>query len=135
MTPDTSRPVPHTAPHTLTVEVSLPRSEVAVVALGGELDVDTATELHYQLANQLHHGRRHLVLDLGDVPFMDSSGLNIVIRAQQETRRIDGSLRLAAPTPAVRRVLELTGVSLTTPVHDSVDRALAAHDGQREPSG
>ncbi|MCD0483851.1 STAS domain-containing protein [Streptacidiphilus sp. ASG 303] len=111
----------------MTVEVSVPDPDVAVVAITGELDVDTATELHFQLANQLHHGRRHLVLDLADVPFMDSSGLNIVIRAQQETRRAEGSLRLARPTPAVRRIIDLTGVSITTPVHDGLDEALAEH--------
>ncbi|AXI81152.1 STAS domain-containing protein [Peterkaempfera bronchialis] len=114
----------------MTVEVHLPEPELAVVSVAGELDVDTATELHYQLANQLHHGRRHLVLDLTAVPFMDSSGLNIVIRTQQETRRVGGSLRLAGPTAAVRRIIDLTGVGITTPVHDTVDEALARHRGE-----
>ncbi|MGW7002095.1 STAS domain-containing protein [Streptomyces sp. NPDC054933] len=111
-----------TAP--LSVDVVVCQPELAVVTIGGDLDIDTTTELHYQLANQISYGRRHLVLDLSAVPFMDSSGLNIVLRTLQEARRIDGSVRLAAPTAAVRRILELTGVALAAPIHDTVDEAI-----------
>ncbi|WP_377272400.1 STAS domain-containing protein [Peterkaempfera sp. SMS 1(5)a] len=116
--------------HGLTVEVSLPRSEVAVVVIEGELNADTAAALRDRLTEQLHLGRRYLILDLTGVPFMDSSGLNTVMRAQQETRRVRGSLRLAAPAPAVSRLIELTGVAMTVPVHGSVDEALAEHRRQ-----
>ena len=111
-----------TAPLSLDVVVRQP--DVAVVSIGGDLDMDTATELHYQLANQIAHGRRNLVLDLSAVPFMDSSGLNIILRTLQEARRIDGSVQVAAPTPAVRRILELTGVALAMPIRDAVDEAV-----------
>ncbi|MEU6172463.1 STAS domain-containing protein [Streptantibioticus parmotrematis] len=112
----------------LVVEVDVPESWLAVVKIGGELDVDTATKLHHQLANQIAHGRKHLVLDMEEVPFMDSSGLNIVLRVNREVRLVDGSVRIAAPTSGVRRLLELTGVNLNTPVHDTVEQAVrAAH--------
>ncbi|MFF7408230.1 STAS domain-containing protein [Streptomyces lydicus] len=110
----------------LNVEVTVVDPEVAVVAVQGDLDADTGTYLHHQLANQLVHGRRHLVLDLRAVPFMDSSGLGIIIRAINDTKRVDGSVRLAALSPALRRLLDLTGISVTTPVHADPDEALAA---------
>ncbi|PWI42852.1 STAS domain-containing protein [Streptomyces sp. ICBB 8177] len=110
----------------LVVEVAVPESWLAVVRIGGELDVDTATKLHHQLANQIAHGRKHLVLDMEEVPFMDSSGLNIVLRVNREVRLVDGTVRIAAPTSAVRRLLELTGVNLNTPVHDTVEQAVEA---------
>ncbi|MCQ4041079.1 STAS domain-containing protein [Streptantibioticus rubrisoli] len=111
-----------TAP--LSVDVVVRQPDVAVVSIGGDLDMDTATELHYQLANQIAHGRRNLVLDLSAVPFMDSSGLNIILRTLQEARRIEGSVQVVAPTPAVRRILELTGVALAMPIRDTVDAAV-----------
>lgn len=110
----------------LSIDVTTPREGVALVIVKGYLDVDTATELHYHLANQMHHGRRHLLLDLSSVPFMDSSGINIVLRAYKETRQADGSVGLIDPAPAVRRILDLTGVSLTVPSFGSADDALAA---------
>ncbi|MEU8588929.1 STAS domain-containing protein [Streptomyces sp. NPDC048664] len=117
----------------LSIDVATPREGVALVTVEGYLDVDTATELHYHLANQMHHGRRHLLLDLSSVPFMDSSGINIVLRAYKETRQADGSIGLIDPTPAVRRILDLTGVSLTVPSFGSADDALAAVEAPTEP--
>jgi stage II sporulation protein AA (anti-sigma F factor antagonist) len=108
----------------LSIDVTLPREDVALVAVKGFLDVDTATELHHHLANQVHHGRRHLLLDLSEVPFMDSSGINIILNAYKETRQVGGSVGLIDPAPAVQRILDLTGVSLTVPSFKSADDAL-----------
>lgn len=116
------------AQNPLSVEVSLPREDVALVVVEGHLDLDTATEFQAHLANQLHHGRRHFLLDLSAVPFMDSSGMNIILRVYQEARDLPGSVHVIAPTPAVRRVLDLTGVSLTVPISESVQEALALID-------
>ncbi|MFD8523568.1 STAS domain-containing protein [Streptomyces capillispiralis] len=113
----------------LSVEVTLPREDVALLTVEGYLDVDTATEFQHHLANQLHHGRRHFLLDLSAVPFMDSSGMNIILRVYQEARELPGSVHIISPTPAVRRILDLTGVSITVPVSESVDEALERVDG------
>jgi stage II sporulation protein AA (anti-sigma F factor antagonist) len=115
----------------LSVEVELPAEDVALITVEGYLDVDTATELQHHLANQLHHGRRHFLLDLSEVPFMDSSGMNIILRTYQETRDLPGSVHIISPTPAVRRVLDLTGVSITVPVSQSTEEALERVDRAR----
>ncbi|MEU5523033.1 STAS domain-containing protein [Streptomyces sp. NPDC093250] len=122
----------HIAQDPLSVEVTLPREDVALLTVEGYLDVDTATEFQHHLANQLHHGRRHFLLDLSAVPFMDSSGMNIILRVYQEARELPGSVHIIAPAPAVRRILDLTGVSITVPVSESVDEALERVDGMPE---
>lgn len=126
------------AQNPLSVEVTVPREDVALLTVEGYLDVDTATELQAHLANQLHHGRRHFLLDLSGVPFMDSSGMNIILRVYQEVRDKPGSVHIIGPAPAVRRILDLTGVSITVPVSEDVDEALALVDkepGQPEEPG
>ncbi|MFE6823120.1 STAS domain-containing protein [Streptomyces sp. NPDC057690] len=123
------------AQNPLSVEVTLPREDVALVTVEGHLDLDTATDLQAHLANQLHHGRRHFLLDLSAVPFMDSSGMNIILRVYQEVRGLSGSVHVIAPTPAVRRVLDLTGVSLTVPISEKVDEALELVDRQQLQDG
>ncbi|MET9445414.1 STAS domain-containing protein [Streptomyces sp. NPDC006610] len=117
-----------TAQNPLSVDVTLPREDVVLVAVDGYLDHDTATEFRHHLANQLHHGRHHFVLDLSAVPFMDSSGMNIILRIYQEARRTGGTVQVLTPTPAVRRVLDLTGVSITVPVCGSLEEALELID-------
>lgn len=110
----------------LAIDVTVPREDVVLVSVKGFLDVDTATELHHHLANQMVHGRSHLLLDLSEVPFMDSSGINIILKAYQEARRVGGSVRLINPAPAVQRILDLTGVTLTVPSSDTTEDALTA---------
>ncbi|MCL6732489.1 STAS domain-containing protein [Streptomyces neyagawaensis] len=122
------------AQNPLSIKVDLPREDAVLLTIEGELDIDTATELQHHLANQLSHGRRHFLLDVSAVPFMDSSGMNIILRTYQEVREIPGGVYLIAPTPAVRRILDLTGVSLTVATVDSVDEALEAVDSGRLPS-
>lgn len=119
------------AQNPLSVEVTLPREDVALVTVAGHLDLDTATEFQAHLANQLHHGRRHFLIDLSEVPFMDSSGMNIILRVYQEARNLPGSVHVIDPTPAVRRVLELTGVSITVPISEKADEALELIDRQQ----
>ncbi|MFD9218338.1 STAS domain-containing protein, partial [Streptomyces sp. NPDC059544] len=87
----------------LDVEVEIHDPRTAVVTIRGELDVDTATLLHHHLANQALHGRRHLVLDLSAVGFMDSSGLNVLIRATRETRATGGARGAPRPPPPPAR--------------------------------
>ena len=120
------------AQNPLSIEVTLPREDVALITVEGYLDVDPATEFQHHLANQLHHGRRHFLLDLSSVPFMDSSGMNIILRVYQEARGLPGSVHIISPTPAVRRILDLTGVSITVPVSESLDEALSRVDAHQE---
>ncbi|MET8471783.1 STAS domain-containing protein [Streptomyces sp. NPDC006422] len=102
---------------------SSPLFDIRVIDVGdpillcvrGELDLDTAPELERMLA-PLHP--RHCELDFTDVPFIDSTGVNLLVRHQREAAAAGGSLRLISVSGPVRRVLDLSGAScvlLTTP--------------------
>ncbi|MFF0203659.1 anti-sigma factor antagonist [Streptomyces sp. NPDC005017] len=117
------------AQNALSVKVEVLREDTVLLTVAGDLDSATATELNHHLANQLHHGRRHFLLDIRDVPFMDSSGMNIILRVYQEVREDSGGVYVISPAPAVRRILDLTGVSLTVPLLADVDEALSAAAG------
>ncbi|MEV8625255.1 STAS domain-containing protein [Streptomyces sp. NBC_01268] len=110
----------------LDVGVTIRDAGTAVLALAGELDMETAPLLQDDLSEQLRQGRAHLVLDLSALGFMDSSGLNVLIRAVHKARALGGDVYLAAPTSAVRRILEITGVTTTIPPHPDLAAALAA---------
>lgn len=118
------------AQNPLSIKVELPREDAVLLTVEGDLDMDTATELQHHLANQLHHGRRYFLLDIAGVPFMDSSGMNIVLRAYQEVREVSGGVYVISPTPPVQRILDLTGVSITVPIVGSVEEALATADSR-----
>ncbi|MET9728901.1 STAS domain-containing protein [Streptomyces zaomyceticus] len=115
----------------LDVHVEIRDARTAVLSVRGELDMETAGRLDEHLAAQVGGGRHHLVLDLSELGFMDSSGLNVLIRSVHRAREAGGDLYLAAPNSAVRRILEITGVTTTIPPHDHVAEALAAAGGGR----
>lgn len=96
-----------------------------VVRLAGELDAHTAPRLRSLLAEQLLAGPGNLVLDLADLVFIDSAGLASLIAADKGTRRAGMRLVLAAPRPAVRKVLSLTGIDAVLSTVLTVDEALA----------
>ncbi len=81
------------------------------VSVAGELDAASAGELEAALSAVADGGT--VELDLGGVSFIDSSGLRALLVAQQAADDAGGSLVLAVTTPAVDRLLELTGLSET----------------------
>lgn len=96
---------------------------VRVVTLAGEIDHDTCAQLTHALRMQ-DAGPPRIVIDMGQVTFMDSSGINILIAAHQDLTEAGGWLRLAAPTGAVLRVLQLVGVDQFIACHPSLNEAL-----------
>jgi anti-sigma B factor antagonist len=88
----------------------------AVVHVGGEVDLATCPQLRGLLAELVEQGIYHLVVDLEQVSFMDSSGIGVLMGVHRRLREHGGSLRLTAPTARVRRVLELTRVTEVLPI-------------------
>jgi len=68
---------------------------------------------------------RVVVLDLGDLDFVESSGLGGVIAAYLKCRKRGGEFRIAAPQPNIRRVLKITRLDQLFPIFDTVEAALA----------
>jgi anti-anti-sigma factor len=98
------------APATLELKVT-ERDGETVVSAAGELDVNTAPDLREQLARLIADGTRHIVVDLADVSFVDSTALSVLVSALKRLRQASGDLELASPNPSVRRVFEITGLT------------------------
>ncbi|MFD8695413.1 STAS domain-containing protein [Kitasatospora purpeofusca] len=80
-----------------------------VVGCSGELDLDEIALLDGALSEALATCPSVLTVDLGAVTFMDSSGLNALLRARTRAERQGTVLHLADPSPRVLRLLEITG--------------------------
>jgi anti-anti-sigma factor len=87
------------------VEVSA--GSPSVVHVSGELDVVAAPELKTCLAG-LAQG--DIAVDLAAVTFMDSSGISVLIGAHQQSADLGHRLTLRSLSPAVAKVLKITGV-------------------------
>jgi anti-sigma B factor antagonist len=98
------------APATLELTVA-EREGQTVVSAAGELDVNTAPELREHLTRLVAGGARRISVDLASVSFVDSTALSVLVSALKRLRQVDGDLQLVSPTPSVRRVFEITGLT------------------------
>ena len=102
------------------------RGDWSVVTVGGEIDVATAPRLREQLIALVNGGRHHIVVDLENVDFIDSTGLGVLISGLKRVRMHDGGFALVCTEPRVLKVFEITGLLAVFPVHDTVDEAVAS---------
>jgi anti-sigma B factor antagonist len=96
---------------------------VGTIAVVGEVDSLTSVELRDCLVGTLDDGARSLVVDCSRVTFIDSSGLSVLIDAHQHARVQLGSLIVRNPSPMVRRLLDMTGLTRELEVDDSAGTA------------
>jgi anti-sigma B factor antagonist len=104
-----------------------------VVAVRGELDLGTAPELEGPLDEAIG-AKEPLLIDLSECEFIDSTGIAMIVRAWQQLANGDGGegngrVVICSANEQVRRVLEITGLEVSIPVHESRDAALAALRG------
>jgi anti-anti-sigma factor len=98
---------PTPEPPTVQIEMRLDPTGAHVVVLSGELDSANAATLQERLASVPPRPARPLIFDLTGLRFMDSAGIAVLIGASANT----GGVSLRNPSPIVRRVLEVTGLS------------------------
>jgi anti-sigma B factor antagonist len=96
-----------------------------VVRLGGELDLYNAAQVRSALDEARAEAPERIVVDLGQVDFIDSTALGILIETRTKLENRDGLL-LAAPGLETRRALQISGLDKLFTVHDTVPEALGA---------
>jgi anti-sigma B factor antagonist len=96
-----------------------------VVRLGGEIDLYNAAEVRAALSEACAEAPEQVVVDLGEVEFIDSTALGVLIETRTKLKNRDGFI-LAAPGLETRRALEISGLDKLFTVHDTVPDALGA---------
>lgn len=83
------------------------RAHVCIIALRGDLDVYHA-ETARATFNQALNESSHLVIDLGGVEFIDSTGLALLVQALKSCHARKGAVHLSNVSPPVSTILQLT---------------------------
>ena len=90
----------------------------------GELDAFTVGQFRETLSELAN--RPQLLIDLSEVPFMDSAGLGALIGGIRRVREAGGDVAVACSRPTLARLLHTTGFDRIVPVTESVDDAVSA---------
>ena len=91
----------------MTIQESI-RGEVVIVCPDGRLTVETEQQLKQAVARLLAAGHVRLVLNLADVPYIDSCGLGAMVHAYTSARRLGGDLKLLNVSSRIQHLLGLT---------------------------
>src|ERR1700730_14161709 len=101
------------------------REGVAVVSIGGEIDLSTAPAFEAVIAEALEEDPAALVIELSEVTFMASVGLRILAATQEEVGK-SIPLAVVADHAAASRPMQLTGLDNVISMSPTLDEALTA---------
>jgi anti-sigma B factor antagonist len=99
---------------------------VTVVVPRGDLDMAAADQMKRTLTELVDKGQSKLLMDLGGVSYIDSSGMGALVAAMKHTRSRGGDLRLCALQDDVRAIFELTRLIKAMTVHETRQEALGS---------
>ncbi|MCA0328574.1 MAG: STAS domain-containing protein [Actinobacteria bacterium] len=88
-----------------------------VIRLSGEVDVARRDELGLLAQAFVASGSPSVELDLADVDFMDSSGLQLIARLHRTAKLRGGTVHVVGAVAAVRRVIEVSGLDSLVEIH------------------
>jgi anti-anti-sigma factor len=99
--------------------------DVVIVDLRGRVTIgDSNDELSRELRSLVGSGTTKILVNLANVPQLDSSGISTIVRTFVTLRRGGGSLKLLGPTGHVYEVLDITHLLQTIPAFDDESKAL-----------
>ena len=96
-----------------------------IVALTGEVTFSNVTDLNRRLETALDGDVQHLVVDLTEVSFIDSSGLSALLTASAEARRRGGAVALVLAQGEPPSIFRFRGVDRLLSLYPSREAALA----------
>jgi anti-sigma B factor antagonist len=99
---------------------------VTVVAPHGDVDMAVADLVRVRLTRLVDRGSARLVLDLGGVMYIDSSGLGAVVAAMKHARSAGGDIKVCELASDVRAVFEMTRLDKVLSIHTTCAEAIAA---------
>ncbi len=107
------------------VAIESPQTGITVVRPQGTLDMNSVPDFRQTLAAEIQRTGRGLIVALSEVPFMDSSGIAVLIEGLKWSRGRALPYMLTQLTPAVQMVIELARLEHFFTIAESVEDAAA----------
>jgi len=98
----------------------------SIVDVEGEIDVLTSPRLKTALAGIVDAGSSTIVINLGRVEYMDSTGLGVIVSAMKRLREKDGTMVLTGLSPHLTKIFEITGLRKAFEIYPTESDALKA---------
>lgn len=101
------------------------KHRVLCIRLEGELDHHTAEQLRNQVNTLIEEKPvKHILLNLGQLKFMDSSGLGVILGRYKQISNLGGEMVVCSISPDVKRLFEMSGLFKIIRMEENEDFAL-----------
>ena len=100
--------------------------QVVILAPTGRLDITTAWQFRLKLQETISAQTPHILVNLSEVNFIDSSGLTSLVAGMRDTDKIDGSFRISNVHPEAKLVFEVTMMDSVFEIYDTEEEALSS---------
>jgi anti-anti-sigma factor len=101
----------------LTLSCLISQTGQTTVTFAGELDIASADQAYGYVCGAIDARGGQVLLDVADLSFCDAPGLAALARMSRHARQAGSSLHLVAPPPRLRKIIRITGMEETLPVH------------------
>jgi anti-anti-sigma factor len=98
--------------------VTEPHGRALVVRAFGEIDIASAKAFEKEVGSAFESDAEAVLLDLGEVSFIDSTGLCALVAAAEKSNANGHRLRIVRISPSVQRAFEVTGLERSFPLAD-----------------
>ena len=99
---------------------------IVVLSLSGKVTIEVSGRLKEEVSNVLAEGHKSIILELGGVTYIDSSGLGEIVSCHTSASRQDASIKLANVGKRSKDLLVLTKLIMVFSVYDSEAEAIAS---------
>ena len=99
-------------------------AHVSVLTLSGELTAEDDERFTRAVGERFAAGVRDIVLDCENLEFVDSAGLESLLRLRDRAAERQGQVRLVRPDPNVAKILEITRLARSFQAHDTLEAAV-----------
>jgi len=107
------------------MEINTRKEENAtVVSVTGKMDAVSSPELEKELSQLMAEGEKDFVIDLGELDYISSAGLRVILATAKRLKEKEGKILLASLQDMVKEVFEISGFSAIIPIYESVESAL-----------
>ncbi|MGE0563510.1 MAG: STAS domain-containing protein [Pseudolabrys sp.] len=100
-------------------------TNVSILRPQGRLDSATSPALEAEIARTIADGADRLLLDLGELSYISSAGLRIVLQAAKQMKSRGGRFALCALNAPIREIFDISGFSGFLDISPSQDEAVA----------
>jgi anti-sigma B factor antagonist len=106
-------------------------SSVTILDVSGHVTLnDGADQIRDKVKGVLQEGKRHILVNLARVSYMDSAGLGELVQAYSTVSKQGGALKLVSPTKRLKDLLVITKLATVFDSFDDEDAAVASYAGK-----